>query len=122
MNSFLKNYGLPTLGATLGTLPVLLFFIGETNLSGVIINLFIVPLVPIITIGGFVTLLLVSWTGWGILSLPISWLLELIFWSSDLAQKCRFSLVLTVTWAKWGFVLLMIGIGIISYLLIKKKK
>ena len=31
--NFIKNYLIPTLGATVGTLPILLFFIGESNLS-----------------------------------------------------------------------------------------
>lgn len=122
ISSFLKNYGLPTLGATLGTLPVLLFFIGETNLSGVLINLFIVPLVPIITIGGFVSVLLVVWTGWSALSLPITWLLELVFRVSSLAQKWSFALVLTETWAKWAFSFLMIAIGLVGYFLLRKQR
>lgn len=118
---FLKNYGLPTLWATLGTLPILLFFIGETNLTGVIINLLIVPLVPIITIGGFCSVLLVSRTTWNWIALPINWLLNFVFRTADLANIWKFSILITTTWAKRAFLLLLIGIGTLIYKLIKKK-
>ncbi len=120
--NFLKNYGLPTLWATLGTLPILLFFIGQTNLTGVVVNLIIVPLIPIITIGGFCAVVLASRTGWTWIALPITWLLSFVFRASELAIKRGFAIELTTTWAKWGFTLVMIGIGILMYLLIKKKK
>lgn len=119
--AFLKNYGLPTLGATLWTLPILLFFIGETNLTGVMINLIVVPLVPIITIGGFVLVLLGVFTGWSWIILPIKWLLSLVFWLSDLAIQWKCTIVITTIWAKWLFVLLTLLIGIIVYALIRKK-
>lgn len=66
------------------------------------------------------SVLLVVWTGWAVLSLPITWLLELVFRASTLAQKWSFALVLTEIWAKWAFSFLMIGIGVVGYLLIKK--
>ncbi len=53
LNKRSKEYLLPTVGATLGTLPILIFFIGTSNFSGVLANVLIVPLVPLITIGGF---------------------------------------------------------------------
>ena len=118
---FLKNYGLPTLGATLGTLPILLFFIGETNLTGVLINLLIVPLVPIITIGGFITVIIVIWTHWLWLALPLQWLLTFIFRMADLANSRSFSISISATWAKRAFLLLIISIGAVIYQLSKKE-
>ena len=118
---FLKNYGLPTLGATLGTLPILLFFIGQTNLTGVLINLIIVPLVPIITIGGFCSMLLVNRTGWTWANFPIKWLLSFVFQAADLANAWKFSIFISAEWAKWAFSLLLISIGALTYQLIKKK-
>lgn len=119
---FLKNYGLPTLGATLWTLPILLFFIGETNLTWVLINLLIVPLVPLVTIGGFISVLMTSWTGWTWVMMPIRWLLDLIFWASDLAVAWGVGFAITATWAKWFFVLLLLSIGGVLFQLLKKKK
>ena len=121
LTGFLKNYGLPTLGATLGTLPILLFFIGETNLTGVLINLLIVPLVPIITIGGFITVIIVIWTHWLWLALPLQWLLTFIFRAADLANTRSFSISISATWAKRAFLLLIISIGAVIYQLNKKE-
>ena len=121
LTGFLKNYGLPTLGATLGSLPILLFFIGETNLTGVLINLLIVPLVPIITIGGFITVIIVIWTHWLWLALPLQWLLTFIFRMADLANSRSFSISISATWAKRAFLLLIISIGAVTYQLSKKE-
>ncbi len=121
LTGFLKNYGLPTLGATLGTLPILLFFIGETNLTGVLINLLIVPLVPIITIGGFITVIIVIWTHWLWLALPLQRLLTFIFRMADLANSRSFSISISATWAKRAFLLLIISIGAVIYQLSKKE-
>lgn len=106
----------------MGTLPILLFFIGQTNLTGVVVNLIIVPLVPIITIGGFCAVVLASRTGWTWIALPMKWLLSFVFRASELAIKRGFAIEITTSWAKWGFALVMIGIGILTYLLIKKKE
>lgn len=76
---------------------------------------------PIITIGGFGAVLLASRTGWTWIALPITWLLSFVFRASELAIKRGFAIELTTTWAKWGFALVMLGIGVVSYLLIKKK-
>lgn len=121
LTGFLKNYGLPTLGATLGTLPILLFFIGETNLTGVLINLLIVPLVPIITIGGFITVIIVIWTHWLWLALPLQRLLTFIFRMANLANSRSFSISISATWAKRAFLLLIISIGAVIYQLSKKE-
>ena len=121
LTGFLKNYGLPTLGATLGTLPILLFFIGETNLTGVLINLLIVPLVPIITIGGFITVIIVIWTHWLWLALPLQRLLTFIFRMADLANTRSFSISISATRAKRAFLLLIISIGAVIYQLSKKE-
>ncbi len=56
--SFWKEYCIPTFWASLWTAPILLFFMNGVNLTGVLLNLFIIPLIPIITIYGFWSLLL----------------------------------------------------------------
>ncbi|AHB41815.1 hypothetical protein P148_SR1C00001G1036 [candidate division SR1 bacterium RAAC1_SR1_1] len=49
-----SNYLKPSLGATLGIFPVIIFFMGQINIGGVIGNMFVLPLVPFIMIGGFI--------------------------------------------------------------------
>ncbi|MDD3263080.1 MAG: ComEC/Rec2 family competence protein [Candidatus Absconditabacteria bacterium] len=49
-----SNYLKPSLGATLGIFPVIIFFMGQINIGGVVGNMFVLPLVPFIMIGGFI--------------------------------------------------------------------
>ncbi|MBB1579123.1 MAG: ComEC/Rec2 family competence protein [candidate division SR1 bacterium] len=122
LSSFLKNYGIPTLGASIGTLPVLLFFIGTTNLSGIVINLIIVPLVPLITIGGFMSAILIKLTDWDRLKYPIQWLLEFIYYCSELANQFSFKISIENLLIKYLFAGLVVGILICCYLITKKKQ
>ncbi len=70
---------LPTIGASLGTAPVLLFFMNGVNLVGILLNFLIVPLVPIITVMGMVSLLLYAIFPLGIWLIPEKLLMGLIF-------------------------------------------
>jgi predicted membrane metal-binding protein len=51
-----KEYLTPTIGASLGTAPVLIFFMNGVNLVGIALNIVIIPLIPVITIYGFASL------------------------------------------------------------------
>ncbi|MDR2191182.1 MAG: ComEC/Rec2 family competence protein [Candidatus Peribacteria bacterium] len=57
-SKFWKEYVVPTIGASLGTAPVLLFFMNGVNVVGIVLNIVIVPLIPVLTIYGFASLLL----------------------------------------------------------------
>lgn len=122
LNKLVKEYFLPTVWASLGTLPILLFFIGSTNLTGILINLLIVPLVPIITIGGFISILLGSMTEWTWWSLPISWLLELIFELSALAESWALRIEVQNMWVRWWLLLVLIGILVCIVSIVKEEK
>lgn len=54
---FRNLYAVPTLSATLGVLPFLLYFTSSYNLLSIIANIVVLPLIPLIMIVGFLTLL-----------------------------------------------------------------
>ena len=122
LSSFLKNYWVPTLWASIGTLPVLLFFIGTTNLSWIVINLIIVPLVPFITIWGFISAILIKLTDWHRFKYPIQRLLEFIYYCSELANQFSFKISIENLLIKYLFAWLVLGILICCYLITKKKQ
>ena len=122
LSSFLKNYWIPTLWASIGTLPVLLFFIGTTNLSWIVINLIIVPLVPLVTIWGFITAVLIKLTDWHRLKYPIQRLLEFIYYCSELANQFSFKISIESLRAKYIFAVLMGQILVFCYLIVRGTK
>lgn len=91
-------------------MPILLFFIGSTNLTGILINLLIVPMVPVITIGGFVSIVLGNLSGWNFWSVPISWLLEVVFWLSEWVERWALRIEVENMWVRWGILLTLGGI------------
>ncbi len=122
LSSFLKNYWIPTLWASIGTLPVLLFFIGTTNLSWIVINLIIVPLVPLITIWGFMSAILIKLTDWNRLKYPMQRLLEFIYYCSELANQFSFKISIESLWAKYIFAVLMGQVLVFCYLIVRETK
>ena len=53
-----SNYLSPSVWATLGILPTMIFFMGKINLLGVIGNLFVLPIIPFVMIYGFISTVL----------------------------------------------------------------
>lgn len=53
-----NNYLSLSIGATIGIFPTMIFFMGKINLLGIIGNLFVLPIVPIVMIYGFISTLL----------------------------------------------------------------
>lgn len=103
-------------------MPILLFFIGSANLTGILINLLIVPMVPVITIGGFVSVVLGSLSGWSFWTVPIAWLLELVFYLSAWAEEFSLRVEIEQMRVKWAFLLIMIGLGICAVRILYQKK
>lgn len=60
-NYSMKNYIMPTLGAMVGVTPLLLWSMEQTNIASPFFNFLVVPLVPIVTIGGFIVPFLPDW-------------------------------------------------------------
>jgi hypothetical protein len=113
---------LPTFGASLGTLPILLFFVGSTNLTGILINLFVVPFVPVITIGGFVSLVLSRMTGWSFWTVPIERLLQLVFWLSQLAEDFAVKILVENILTRRVLLLILIGVVLCILLIVREKR
>lgn len=54
INRIRSNYLKPSLWATLGIFPVIIFFMGQINIGWIIGNMFVLPLVPLIMIWWFI--------------------------------------------------------------------
>ena len=106
----------------MGTLPILLFFVGSTNLTGILINLFVVPLVPVITIGGFVSLVLSRMTGWSSWTVPIERLLQLVFLLSQLAEDFAVKIFVENMLTRRVLLLILIGVVLCILLIVREKR
>lgn len=60
----INSYISPSLAATLGILPIIIFFMGKINLLWLLANVPVVPLVPFIMIYGFISILLYPLLHW----------------------------------------------------------
>gem|GEM_PF-3572654 len=54
----LHDYIFPSIGASMTVVPFLLFFTGKFNCTSILANILVVPLTPVIMIGGAVTTLM----------------------------------------------------------------
>lgn len=77
----LGDYLVPTFGATFGVLPILIIFSGHYNLTSILGNIFVNPLVGMITIAWLLVLAIGSYFSFPIL--VIKYLLNLIYRVSD---------------------------------------
>jgi len=59
-----KTYISPSIWASIGIFPVIIFFMGQINLVSILGNLLVLPIVPFVMIYGFVSIWLYSWLGW----------------------------------------------------------
>jgi len=107
---FIKNYLYPTLGATIGTLPFILFFMTKTNLVWIIGNLLIIPFVPIVMIYGFISPILANLSDYFVTIWY--WITGYIFWISHIATQNWIYIILnsmrirrTVLW--FGLILII---------------
>ena len=110
-----KEYLTPTIGASLGTAPVLMFFMNGVNLVGILLNVIIVPLIPIITIYGFASLLLyalVSRGGWVRVEVL---LMKVVYGLSTFGAKYAIFVQARNLVAKYVLVVLFVGLGIWGY-------
>ena len=107
-----KNYLQPSIGASIGVLPVLIFFMGSMNVLSIVGNLLILPIVPLVMIYGGVSLLLYRWTGWTRILFGERFLVMYIYKVAEFFSQ--FGVFLLVQgWMKW--VILLGGIGILVW-------
>lgn len=73
---FLQEYFYPTMAATLATLPVTLFVFGRASGLGLVVNLLVLPVTPLIMLLSALTLILVPASY--LLYVPLWWMIEVI--------------------------------------------
>lgn len=56
-----KQYLSPSIGASIGIFPIIIFFMGKINLISILGNLLVLPIIPFIMIYGFVGTLMYHW-------------------------------------------------------------
>ena len=103
-----KKYLKPSVGATIGIFPIIIFFMGQLNLLSVLANLFVLPLVPFAMIYGFLSIFLFQIFHRQLFLLIEKCLLLYIYKVAELFST--FGLYLSMeAWAKWvvllGFLL-----------------
>jgi ComEC/Rec2-related protein len=83
----LHDYVFPSIGASMTVVPFLLFFTGKFNLTSIIANILVVPLTPVIMIGGAVTTAF-QWTLLGSqLASAITRWVDYIYWIAYRTQQ-----------------------------------
>jgi len=84
LSQFILLYIVPTLWAMVWVTPWLLYSMETTNLISPIVNIAIVPLVPLITIGSFIVPYLPGWMWWDSI---IIWCMDYIWWLSSIGTQ-----------------------------------
>ena len=119
---FWKEYLVPTIWASLWTAPILIFFMNWVNLVGIFLNVIIVPLIPIVTIYGFISLILSLIIPRNIRIRPEKLLMDIIYGLSEFGAKYAIFLQSWDTWKKYVLVVLFVGLWIFSYWKIYHRK
>lgn len=108
-----KSYITPSIWASIGIFPIIIFFMGKINILWIIGNLFVLPLVPFVMIYGFVSIWLYALFGWGRLLWIEEFLVNYIYKISELLSQ--YGIYLTVTWLRFKYVIFMIFLGFFIY-------
>ena len=112
---FWKEYLVPTIWASLWTAPILIFFMNWVNLVGILLNIIIVPIIPIVTIYGFISLILSLIIKRSIRIRPEKLLMNIIYGLSQFWAKYAIFLQSGDIWKKYVLVILFIWLWIFSY-------
>jgi len=113
-----KSYIAPSVWASIGIFPVIIFFMGKINILWIIGNLFVLPIVPFVMIYGFVSIWLYSWFGWWFLLWIEELLVNYIYKISDLLSQ--YWIYFTVSWLRFKYLVLLIFVGFFIYRKTKK--
>ena len=101
-----KNYISPSIGASIGIFPIIIFFMGKINLLGVIGNLFVLPIVPFVMIYGFISIRIYQIFGRQRLLWIEKILIQYIYKISELLSA--FGLYISVTWLRCKYAFLVV--------------
>jgi hypothetical protein len=92
-----------------------MFFMNGVNVVGILLNMIIVPLIPIITIYGFACLLLYAIVQWnGRVWIEVL-LMKVVYGLSTLGAKYAIFVQARNVVAKYVLVVLFVGVGIWGY-------
>ena len=112
---FWKEYLVPTIWASIWTAPILIFFMNWVNLVGILLNIIIVPIIPIVTIYGFISLILSLIIKLSIRIRPEKLLMDIIYGLSKIWAKYAIFLQSGDLWKKYVLVVLFIWLWIFAY-------
>lgn len=103
-----KSYISPSIWASIGIFPIIIFFMGKINILWIVGNLFVLPIVPFVMIYGFVSVWVYSLFGreWLLWIEKIS--VQYIYKISDLLSQ--YGLYFTVSWLRLKYLILLIFI------------
>ena len=113
-----KSYISPSIWASIGIFPIIIFFMGKINILGIIWNLFVLPIVPFVMIYGFISIRLYSLFGWWWLLWIEKILVNYIYKISELLSQ--YGLYFSVTWLRFKYVVLL-GCGFLFMRRMKRK-
>ena len=119
---FWKEYLVPTIWASLWTAPILIFFMNWVNLVWILLNVIIVPIIPIVTIYGFISLILSLIVQRSIRIRPEKLLMDVIYGLSEIWAKYAIFLQSDAIWKKYVLVVLFIWLWVFAYWKIYKRK
>jgi hypothetical protein len=100
----------------------LIFFMNWVNLIGILLNVIIVPIIPIVTIYGFISLILSLIIKRSIRIRPEKLLMDIIYGLSQFWAKYAIFLQSVDIWKKYVLVVLFIWLWIFAYLRIYHRK
>jgi len=84
---FFQNYIIPSLWATFGIFPIMIFFMWKINLISIVWNLFILPLVPFLMIYWFIGTFIFNLFWSQRILLPEKILINYVYWISNLISQ-----------------------------------
>ncbi len=119
---FWKEYLVPTIWASMWTAPILVFFMNWVNLIWILLNIIIVPIIPVVTIYGFISLILSLIVKRSIRILPEKLLMDIIYGLSKFWAKYAIFLQSWDAWKKYIFVILFIWLWFFAYWKIYHRK
>ncbi len=113
-----KSYISPSIWASIGIFPIIIFFMGKINILGIVWNLFVLPIVPFVMIYGFISIRLYSLFGWERLLWVEKILVNYIYKISELLSQ--YGLYFSVTWLRFKYMVLL-GCGVLFMLRMRRK-
>ncbi len=112
-----KNYLSPSIWASIGIFPVIIFFMGKINILGILGNVFVLPIVPFVMIYGFVSVWLYQYVGWDWMLWIEKICIQYIYTISDLVAQ--YGIYLMVSWLRFKYVVLLLCVVFFVYRRIK---